>query len=321
MRTATTIARGPGAGGDGFRHEAMLYAGADEFVEGSASFIRDGLEADEAILVVVSAAKIDRLRDELGRDAAEVQFADMADVGENPARIIPAWRDFVDSRAAGSAWRGIGEPIWDGRSPAELVECQRHESLLNVAFEGGAAWSLLCPYDTETLDPSVIAEARASHPYVREDGRSFSSTRYRGTEAAGAPFDHPLPEPPVPPLEFAFGPDTLQAARQVVDEFATEAGLSALRRADVVMVANELATNSLLHATGEGLLRLWEEADVVICEVRDRGQLDQPLVGRERPTRDQEHGRGLWVANQLCELVQVRSFATGTVVRAHLRHC
>lgn len=320
MRTATTISGGPGAG-DGFRHEAMLYAGADEFVEGSASFIREGLEADEAILVVVSAAKIAGLRDELGRDAAKVQFADMADVGENPARIIPAWRDFVDTRAVGSAWRGIGEPIWDGRSPAELVECQRHESLLNVAFEGGAAWSLLCPYDTETLGPSVIAEARASHPYVREDGRSFPSTGYRGTEAAGSPFDQPLPEPPVPPLEFAFGTDTLRAARQVVDQYAADAGLSAPRRADLVVVANELATNSLLHATGDGLLRLWQEADVVICEVRDRGQFDDlPLVGRERPTRNQEHGRGLWVANQLCELVQVRTFDTGTVVRAHLRH-
>jgi hypothetical protein len=78
--------------------------------------------------VVVSAAKIGLLRSALGCDADRVAFADMADVGANPARIIPAWRDFVagndlDRRRA----RGIGEPIWAGRSPAELVECQRHE--------------------------------------------------------------------------------------------------------------------------------------------------------------------------------------------------
>jgi hypothetical protein len=66
------------------------------------------------------------------------------------------------------------------------------------------------------------------------------------------------------------------------------------------------------------VLRLWREGDVLIAEVRDRGRLDEPLVGRERPTPDQEHGRGLWVANQLCELVQVRTLATGTVVRLHL---
>jgi prepilin-type processing-associated H-X9-DG protein len=33
--------------------------------------------------------------------------------------------------------RGAGEPIWPERRPAELVECQRHESLLNVAFADG----------------------------------------------------------------------------------------------------------------------------------------------------------------------------------------
>ena len=59
----------------------------------------------------------------------------MAEIGANPACIIPAWRDFVDECAeAGRAIRGIGEPIWADRSPAELVECQRHESLLNLAF-------------------------------------------------------------------------------------------------------------------------------------------------------------------------------------------
>ena len=33
----------------------------------------------------------------------------------------------------------------------------------------------------------------------------------------------------------------------------------------------------------------------------------------------QESGFGLWLANQLCDLVQIRSFADGSVVRLHLR--
>jgi anti-sigma regulatory factor (Ser/Thr protein kinase) len=305
---------------EGFRHEALLYAGDQEFLAGTAAFIRDGLSADEAILVVVSAAKIAALRDELGPDADGVQFADMHDVGLNPARIIPAWQAFVDDEPGTvRGRRGIGEPIWDGRNPAELVECQRHESLLNVAFEGGLGWSLLCPYDTETLDSAVIDEARASHPYVRADGRSQPSRGYRGTDASGAPFDQPLPEPSVAPLEFAFGAETLKAARDVVAGFATRAGLGAMLASDLVTVANELATNCLLHATGHGLLRLWQEGDRLVCEVRDDGHFDdRPLVGRERPTLEQVSGRGLWVANQLCELVQIRSYPTGTVVRVHL---
>ena len=131
-------------GGDprerGFRHEAFLYAGRDEFVHGTAAFIRDGLGAGEPTLVVVGAEKIALLRAELGSDAGEVQFADMADLGGNPARIIPAWSDFVRERSDPSRpLRGIGEPIDRDRGPAELAECQRHEMLLNLAFESTPA--------------------------------------------------------------------------------------------------------------------------------------------------------------------------------------
>jgi len=68
----------------------------------------------------------------------------------NPARIIPAWRRFLDRQGGDRrSVRGIGEPIWSGREEQELTECQRHESLLNVAFDHGQAWRLLCPYDLE----------------------------------------------------------------------------------------------------------------------------------------------------------------------------
>src|SRR6266545_52946 len=120
---------------DAFRHEALFYGGEAQFVDGTASFIRGGLAAGEPVLAVVSAEKIRALRDELDRDAGDVCFADMADVGRNPARIIPAWRAFVDLHGGSRRLRGIGEPIWDGRSRAELAECQRHEALLNVAFD------------------------------------------------------------------------------------------------------------------------------------------------------------------------------------------
>ena len=121
-----------------FRHEALMYANTAEFVAGTVPFIRAGVEADEPVLVVESVEKIEILRAALGKDAGSVLFADMADVGANPARIIPAWKEFVSRHGGGGRrLRGIGEPIWKGRGPAELVESQRHEALLNVAFAGG----------------------------------------------------------------------------------------------------------------------------------------------------------------------------------------
>ena len=102
---------------EGFSHEALFYTGDDDFLDATLGFIREGLAGDEAMLVVVSATKIAKLKAELGADAGRVGFGDMTAIGTNPARIIPAWRDFVDEQGVdGRPLRGIGEPIWAGRT-------------------------------------------------------------------------------------------------------------------------------------------------------------------------------------------------------------
>ena len=303
-----------------FAHEALFYAGEDEFVRATSEFVREGVAAGEPVLVVVDRRKIDRIREALNGEGHDVLFADMADVGANPARIIPAWRRFLDERAVdGCPVRGIGEPVWPGRNGAELVECQRHESLLNLAFADSPAWQLLCPYDTSALDAPVLAEACHSHPTLVEGGRRTASPTYRGLEAIAAPFDAELPEPAAPPLELAFAGDTLGEARRLVRARADEAGLDSARLHNLVLAANEMTTNSVRHGGGGGLLRLWEEDDMLVCEIRDAGRIEAPLVGRVQPRVGQESGRGHWMANQLCDLVQVRSFAGGSAVRLHMR--
>jgi anti-sigma regulatory factor (Ser/Thr protein kinase) len=306
---------------DGFCHEALLYRGEAGFLAGTVPFLRDGLEGDEPMLVVVGAPKISALRAELGRGADRIHFADMAEVGHNPARIIPAWRDFLDGNGGGSRpVRGIGEPIWAGRGPAELVECQRHETLLNVAFAGSGTWSLLCPYDVDALDAAVIDEAQRSHPYIVEGGARHSSGTCRDLDTMAAPFDVELPPPPADAPPFAFrGPASLTGLRTLVAQRAVNAGLDRRRAAELVLAVNEAASNSIRHADGEGTLRMWNDHDVLICELRDRGCIDAPLVGRERPSETQCGGRGLWMANQLCDLVQMRTSASGNIVRMHMR--
>ena len=304
---------------DKFRHEALLYAGWAEFVAGTVPFIRDGVKAGEPVLVVESVDKIEMLRVALGDDADAVLFADMADVGANPARIIPAWHDFVSRHgSAGRRLRGIGEPIWKGRSAHELIECQRHESLLNVAFGHGQPWWLLCPYDTEKLDEAVIDEARRSHEFVTERSHVWSSESFRGLEASGAPFDAPLPEPGTEFGKMAFGPSDLAAVRAMIFRHARAAGLEA-RSSELVTALNEVATNSIRHGGGNGTLRVWQEDAALVCEVRDTGRFDKPLADRERPSASASAPRGLWLANQLCDLVQIRTLPEGTVVRLHMR--
>ncbi|MGH8993031.1 MAG: anti-sigma factor RsbA family regulatory protein [Acidimicrobiia bacterium] len=313
-----TTSTSPHQSEDTFRHEALLYSGRDEFVARTSDFIRASGRAGEPILVVVSAEKIRLLRSALGEDADAVLFADMVEMGQNPARIIPAWRSFVEDHAgAGRRFRGIGEPIWASRRPEELIESQHHETLLNVAFGDAPAWWLLCPYDTASLAPDVIEEAHRSHRFI------WGAAGHQPSGGCGrpitAPFDGPLPEPPMASAEVAFNAGSLGLLRDVVSGHAAIAGLAGNETAALVLAVNEVATNSIRHGGGRGTMRVWRDTDTLVCEVRDQGHIRRPLAGRERPADDQESGRGLWLVNQLCDLVQIRTSAAGTTVRLHMR--
>jgi anti-sigma regulatory factor (Ser/Thr protein kinase) len=304
---------------DEFSHQAFFYADVAEFLDQACGFVRDGLERDEAVLVATGGERLAALRHLFGSEP-DVGLADMAEVGVNPARIIPLWRDFLDANAAaGRTVRGIGEPIWTGRSEAELAECHQHEALLNVAFAGGPGWRLLCPYDVSGLSPDVVQEARGTHPVLLESGMVVSSDVYHLESARRALRHRPLPPPPptVAPMEFGAG--ELSAVRQRVRDVAVAEGLDRDRADDLVLCTDELAANSLLHAGGRGQLRVWRDGAEILAEVSDEGAIDDPLAGRRAPALDRVGGRGLWLANQLCDLVQLRSGAAGTVVRLHVR--
>jgi anti-sigma regulatory factor (Ser/Thr protein kinase) len=308
-------ARGTGAT-PGLRHEALLYDGDRALIERATEFVRAGVERREPVLVVLSAAKLARLRSVLNGESAFVRFADMNEIGRNPARIIEAWRAFVaEHRGSSKRMRGIGEPIHRDRDVHELAECHRHEALLNLALGDDPVW-LVCPYDTSTLDATVIEDALRNHPYVTPG----ASARIVGYSAPGVEFDEPLAPLPPPSDELEYGHGTLHAMRRFVAAAALRCGFGEEHVDAIVLAANEVATNSLRHGGGHGTLRVWTYDGSIVCELRDGGRIKgQALLGRIRPEPGQAGGHGLWLANQLCDLVQVRSSRDGTVVRLHLR--
>lgn len=301
---------------DGYRHAALFYAGRDEFVARLVPFIRDGVAAGEPTLVVVGAPKIDALREALGPDAEAVDFADMQDVGANPALIIPAWEAFVEAHP-GQSLRGIGEPIFPERNPSELAECQHHERLLNPALAGSELF-LVCPYDTVALPPDVVEEARRSHPLEHAHGTNRPISSYRGEVACNGLLTEPLPEPESATQPFVFEHETLSAARSFVTQYGLAAGLGPAKLENLVLASGELASNSVRHGGGRGSLRLWRDDQRLVCEIRDHGRISDPLVDRRRPDRGQQGGWGLWIANQVCDLVQLRSLPDGVVARLHV---
>jgi anti-sigma regulatory factor (Ser/Thr protein kinase) len=297
-----------------FRHEAVFYRGVDDLVRVLEPFVREGLEAEEPVLVVERPDNIAALERALGPDAADVTFVDMGHVGRNPARIIPAWRSFM-AEHPGQPVRGVGEPVWAERNAVELDECRLHESLLNLAFDEVAdRFWLLCPYDADALPGAVLAEAEQTHPVVRTTGPSAA---YGGHPHAVEQFERPLPAAPSDAEQMAFGPHDLSGLRSVVRRLCELARLTPDVVDDLVLAAHELASNSVVHGGGGGVLRGWRENRALVLEVTDPGVISDPLVGREQAFFLSEGGRGVWMANQLCDLVQVRSSSSGTAVRLH----
>lgn len=300
-----------------FRHEALFYGNDLDYVTRTGRFIAEAVDAGEPILVLVRAENIDRLREHLGNKASGVHFEDMEAIGFNPAHIIPAWQEFArEHGSSGGGLRGIGEPIWAERTGEVLVECQRHEALINVAFESSGDFWLLCPYDLK-LGADVLEEAHRSHPFLVDAAGNHVSSVYVGARnpRLQAPLEH-LGEPSV---YIEFGPRDLGAVRKLVGRQAASAGLDLERIADIVFATNEVASNSIRHAGGKGRLRVWQDHGAIVCEVSDSGEPAPVLADRRKPTADVSAPRGLWLTNQLCDLVQLRSYADGNVVRLHLR--
>jgi len=287
----------------GFRHEAFFYADRDQFLAGTVPFVEAGIEAGETVLVGLPATKRGLLQREVDPDSPRLHFLSMEEAGRNPGRLISTWREFLHGQEDGGGIRGLGETIWPGRPSAEIDECQRHERLLNLAFGGGPAWTLMCPYDASALSDDILDAAQHSHAETIPNGLLEGS----------------LPSPPNgATFGMDFGKSDLRDVRQLVAERAGTAGLDIRRTEDLVLAACEVATNSIQHGGGEGALRIWYEDGKLVCDISDAGRITDPLVGRERPPIDRPSGRGLWIANQLCDLVQIRSGETGTQVRLQM---
>jgi anti-sigma regulatory factor (Ser/Thr protein kinase) len=299
----------------GLTHLAFFYRDQAEYLARIEAFAYDGLAHAEPLFVAVPGDKARLVRTQLGRQNGEVSYGDMAELGRNPGRIIPAVRAFAES-LPGRRVRYICEPVWPGRSAAETCEATRHEALINLAFSSTAV-SIMCPYDAAGLAPAALLEARFTHPAVLQDGQPLNSADFAGPGLLPPECDRPLPVAPSYALTLSYGTD-LHAVRRLVADHASSAGLCPERAADLVLAVSEIAANTLRHTSGDGLLRVWHTEQEILCQVQDYGWITDPLAGQRRRPAD-EPGHGLWVVHQVCDLVEVRTGAAGTMVRLHMR--
>ena len=300
----------------GYQHEAFLHRGDDTFLAGTLPFVRDGVERGQPVLVAVVEPRLRLLREALG-GVTVVEFVDVAKLGGNPARLIPRLRRFVDEHSGEHRpVRGVLEPIWAGRRPEEVAECQLHEALLNVAVDPDTPLWLTCTYDAATLGADVLAAAHRSHPTLVADEAGYrGSTTYGGLHHVDELFRTGLPEPAVTADRLTFGPGALDGVRALVTRRAGEAGLGTARVSRLAAAVAQVATHSVTAGGGTGVLRVWRESGALTCEVSDHGYVDDPLVGRHGTEHDDATDRAVRLANEVADLTQVRSTAEGTVIR------
>ncbi|RSN63489.1 anti-sigma regulatory factor [Amycolatopsis sp. WAC 04182] len=293
----------------------LLYSGDSEYLDGTIPYILEGLKHDEPVAVAVPGRNLTLIEAALGDSAAEVELIDMSEAGRNPGRILPGvLLAFADNRPG--PVRIIGEPIWAGRSAVEYPACAQHEALINFAF-GDRDLSILCPYDRTRLGDDVLADAERTHPILAGADGDRPSAGY-APDAVVEKYNLPLPEPRSADA-FRFDLGRLSAVRRFAQTRAEESGLAQDRVEDLVLAVAELSANSVLHGSGNGVVRVWRDEGHVLCEVIDEGTLSDPLAGRRPASPGQLGGRGLVLVNQVADLVRQYLRPGSTVTRIYFR--
>jgi anti-sigma regulatory factor (Ser/Thr protein kinase) len=167
------------------------------------------------------------------------------------------------------------------------------------------------------LDDAVLADAKCTHPDIVEGDTHRRSDGYSDPIRVWSSTRWALPEPTNGVSRATINGDLL-AARGFIAINARALGLGIARTADLVLAVNEATTNAVLHGRRPFEMRIWGEDDRIVCEVSDGGSLTDPLAGRRQPEPDWSSGRGVWLMNQLCDLVELRSLDHKTTVRLHL---
>jgi anti-sigma regulatory factor (Ser/Thr protein kinase) len=157
---------------------------------------------------------------------------------------------------------------------------------------------------------------------MAQDGRTARGAPAANEALARPPIawpgdDEPWPPPVREPVSYPYTTD-LAAIRVVVHRYAIEAGLTEARAIDLVLAVSEVAANTVRHAKSPGNLQIWHDTHEIVCQLHDEGRITDPLAGRRQPSLEARGGHGLWIVNEVCDQVELRSDETGTTIRLHM---
>jgi anti-sigma regulatory factor (Ser/Thr protein kinase) len=300
-------------------HQALLFDSPSAFLAAAVPFIREGLHRGDSVLAVTSAENEELLRESLNGDAARVTFLPTAGWFDSPGRTLDAHHRRIDAlNGSPGILRVLGEPVWTGLDPIETTEWGRYESVMNVALADARAW-VMCGYDRRHLPAAIVDDALRTHPALAVGEATETSATYADPAYYYAERNvELLPHPDAGVERLAEFVD-MAPVRQFVADHAIRLGLPADRLDEFTLAVNEIATNAVRHGAGRGEMRMWATDRRVVCEITDAGTAAANFVGFLRADPQGGHGHGLWIARQICDLLEMRTSGPGTTVRLHMR--
>ena len=296
-------------------HRALLYDSLDHFVDASAAFVRDGLERDEPVWLISGSPSTDALIESLGDAAAALELTAAEEWFRSPSRTLTTLRHRLDEHSGPGVIRALGEIPWTSMRAGTRTDWMGVEAALNHVLADRPA-HMLCAYDAQRLPDRVIDHARRTHAAVQTRDGLAPSAAYAAPDVVLAELRAaPMARPPRHAASLQFD-DRPGPARDFVAARAMAAGLAGEKLADLRLAVAEIVTNAILHGRLPHWVHVWLDGDDVVCEVEDGGAgVPSPVTGLVVPPSDSPAGRGVWVARQLCDRLEI----SGARVRLRVR--
>jgi anti-sigma regulatory factor (Ser/Thr protein kinase) len=292
------------AAGDELTHQAFLYDGAEQFATAMAPIVRTAAGRGDKVFVAAKRASIDALRAELGGVADGVELHDTLDWHPRPVHRLMAVERMIAELPPGSRLLALGEPVWTG-SEAVRREWARYESTINVAL-ADAPLRFVCLYDRSELPEAILGYALGTHPEVVDGAAVRPCAAFEPPEQFVRRLDAAGAAPPGRDHhDIAFDGDP-HVFRGLLADLALECGMSADRADELVLAANEVVTNAVVHGEPPISARCWVADGDFVCEIADGGRgVADPFAGWALPPPGAEGGWGLALARRICDALEV----------------
>lgn len=307
-----------------FRHQALLYDSVDGLASAMTPSLQDALSQRDPVVVIMNRDSAEVLGAALGELTQQLEWLDSSPWQRRMGARFDAVLTFLADRSAqGRPARIVHDQAPGEDLPDMLREYLRYEAITNIAFAEFRT-PLLCLWDRRRYSATALEAVCRTHPELIEDGGAIRSRRYTEPEGYLAEGDRTLrlEQPEMTEIRQELAALTaLAGLRRSLQQWARGWGMGREASEDLTMAVHEVAVNAIEYGRAPAEAVAWREPEGLVCEVSDSGTGPvEALTGYLRPPVSQSPGRGLWLARQLADLVEVSTHPPGTRIRLHFEH-